>query len=816
MACSAWRCDTELMAGEASLLLAVGIVSPLILIGGVVLSAVPLMIHLLYRHRYQDRPWAAMQFLAEAVRKQARRVRLESLVLLVVRTLLILFAAVALSQPFTERSGRGDERSAPRHRMLIIDVSLSMSAADGGRTSLANARDIAARIVREAPPGDAFHLVRIAGTPPYSIIRHAAHEVDQVLQEIEQLDQTEEKAGLTSALEAAIEQMSREADADWTVYVLSDFQRANWTPKEALQREEVRVLLRSVEESAELVLIDAAGAMDDNVAVATLVRDAVAAPVADFIDVTATLQNFDVDQARERRVELVVNGRSVDGKPVTIPAGTSLPVTFRVPAPGSEESAVEVRLSEDRLSLDDRRRLVLPAQRSLDVLLVGGPSDGGSLRGSAGFVELALSPGIGDIESPERPRAMTPTVVSDGRLPEIDLSRYACVFLCDVPLVTETEARLLRSYVQAGGGLVISLGPRSQVESYNRVLFGGESGLMDGQLWETVATSGVSEEGYRFEPRQYAHPILQPFAGNVDAGLLTTEVYRYVRFEAPRDSTTRTVLQYSTGDAAIVEDHYGAGRVFLVTTALDDTWSNWALWPSFVPMIHELAREAAAGGFESRQLSVGESIVRRLHSHHADAPVELIGPDGESQELNTTSVTTEPARSGELIAGGRRSTGLLAASPPIESSGIYRLRIGDPANVSEYYAVNVDTVESDLSALDEHAISRDLLPEADFRFLTGWSEAHQREIKGGAGRTSLTKWSLTAVLCLLMVDLLMAWRFTVGAAVLVTLTLAALSVQLGGVSPLLAVPSAGLLVGVGLMLARRRGGPLPSSIASSR
>lgn len=801
--------------------IAVGVVSPWLLFGGVALSAVPLMIHLLYRHRYQDRPWAAMQFLAEAVRKQARRIRLESLVLLVVRTLLILFAGLALSQPFTQTPAGVDATTTARHRMLILDASLSMSAMDGEQSSFANAREIARRIVREASAGDAFHLVRIAGTPPYSIIRQPAHAVDQVLDEIDRLQQTEERGDPAAALEAAIEQMSRNAGAEWTVVVLSDFQRSNWTPSDARELEEIRTLLKSISETGELLLIDAAGATKDNAAVATLQTESADAVLSETTRVTATLQNLAPDHSSDRLVELLVNGLPVEQQEVTLPAGTSVPVSFRFPNSRTNESVVEVRLSDDRLALDNRRWLVLPTRKPLDVLVVGGPSASGSLRSSARFVELALSPRVGssDAGSAENRNAITPTVVSDGRLPELELSRYACVFLCDVPLVTDAEAGLLREYVQAGGGLVISLGEHVRSESYNRVLFGADGGLIAGRLADVVAASGVSEEGYRFEPRQYAHPILQPFAGNVDAGLLTTEIYRYFRFESPVDSDSRIVLRYSTGDPAIVERDVGAGRVFLVTTALDDSWSNWALWPSFVPMMHELVRDAAAGGLESRQLTVGEPIIRRLHSAHVDAGVELIGPNGESKPLDAGAVATDHGPSAQpenTPSDIQRRRGLLLATPPILSSGAYQLMLGEPANVSEAYAVNVDTVESDLAALDDQSVARDLLPEEDFEFLTGWTKSPDRELGSGGGRASLTDWFLKAAFCLLLVDLLMAWRFAVGAAVLAALVVSALAVQLAGVSPWFAFPAAVVLVGPGLMLVRRKTARLPASIASPR
>src|SRR6059058_5857406 len=60
-------------------------------------ASVPIIIHLLNRNRYRVVTWAAMRFLLAAQRKNTRRMRLEQLILLVVRTLLVLLLVLAMA-----------------------------------------------------------------------------------------------------------------------------------------------------------------------------------------------------------------------------------------------------------------------------------------------------------------------------------------------------------------------------------------------------------------------------------------------------------------------------------------------------------------------------------------------------------------------------------------------------------------------------------------------------------------------------------------------------------------------------------------------
>src|SRR3954462_3183898 len=59
-------------------------------------ASVPVIIHLLNRRRYRVVEWAAMRFLLAARRQNVRRLRVEQLLLLAVRTLLVVLLAAAM------------------------------------------------------------------------------------------------------------------------------------------------------------------------------------------------------------------------------------------------------------------------------------------------------------------------------------------------------------------------------------------------------------------------------------------------------------------------------------------------------------------------------------------------------------------------------------------------------------------------------------------------------------------------------------------------------------------------------------------------
>src|SRR3954465_5270845 len=81
-----------------SLLFAIVFETPLTAVavaGGAV--SVPIIIHLLNRRRFRIVTWAAMRFLLAAQKQNTRRMRLEQLLLLLVRPLLVAFLVIAMS-----------------------------------------------------------------------------------------------------------------------------------------------------------------------------------------------------------------------------------------------------------------------------------------------------------------------------------------------------------------------------------------------------------------------------------------------------------------------------------------------------------------------------------------------------------------------------------------------------------------------------------------------------------------------------------------------------------------------------------------------
>jgi hypothetical protein len=102
------------------------LLNPALAIGGAAVAS-PILIHLFSKRRLRRVRWAAMDFLLEAYRKNRRRIRLEQIILLVLRCLAVLLVALMVMRPLL-RSGALGALSGLRgrtERIIILDDSYS-------------------------------------------------------------------------------------------------------------------------------------------------------------------------------------------------------------------------------------------------------------------------------------------------------------------------------------------------------------------------------------------------------------------------------------------------------------------------------------------------------------------------------------------------------------------------------------------------------------------------------------------------------------------------------------------------------------------
>ena len=105
-----------------------------IMLAGLSAIAIPIIIHLLNRRKFQKVVWAAMRFLQLSIEKNQRRMEIEDMILLVLRCLLVAMIALALARPTVREAVGAFLNGGKSVGVLLLDT-LFTAAGRGRATS---------------------------------------------------------------------------------------------------------------------------------------------------------------------------------------------------------------------------------------------------------------------------------------------------------------------------------------------------------------------------------------------------------------------------------------------------------------------------------------------------------------------------------------------------------------------------------------------------------------------------------------------------------------------------------------------------------
>src|SRR5690606_20855216 len=264
-----------------------------------------------------------------------------------------------------------------------------------------------------------------------------------------------------------------------------------------------------------------------------------------------------------------------------VPAGGTSNVELQPITLDNRPVRATVRAGTDALPIDNVLHFVLEPSRGLRVVVVEAQGRDASLYLRRAR-ELGQDPPVNVTVTRSLPSAA-------------DLARADVVVLNDV-LPSDGEAgRRLVQWVKDGGGLVLAAGDR--VAAGNWSAAGRE--IAGGAVSQVI--DRLDDGGARLGFLEYSHPVFEPFRAPRAGAFGAARFYRYhvlpsagVRAAGDTSSVGATVLaRFDDGSIALIERPLGGGRALVWGTTLDANWTNIALEPVYLPLVHEIVKRAA-------------------------------------------------------------------------------------------------------------------------------------------------------------------------------------------------------------------------------
>ena len=202
------------------------ILNPALLVGllGV---GLPVLAHLLSRRKFDVVQWGAMQFLNPS-RKTRRRMRLEEILLLLVRMAAVAIVVLATCR-FSVSSGMllGYHSAGSRDVVFVIDGSNSMGRSDGLTTLHDKAIRRAQMYLKTLQAGDTVSIIDARDTA-IRVMDSAVTDKALAHASLESIRPAAGAGDLQHACSEAVAMLGRRSNAAREVVVFTDRQRAGW------------------------------------------------------------------------------------------------------------------------------------------------------------------------------------------------------------------------------------------------------------------------------------------------------------------------------------------------------------------------------------------------------------------------------------------------------------------------------------------------------------------------------------------------------------------------------------------------------------
>ena len=685
---------------------------------GLVLAGLPILIHLLNRRRFQVIDWAPMKYLKLTLRTNRRRIQIEQLILLILRTLLIVILVLTIARPVLAKVGLGGwlARRARVSRVIVIDTAMNTGYRTGNRSALDRAKAAVAEILANGGSQDAVTVLTTA--PGSSPLAHEAgpEATGRLAASVRDLKATDAACDWAAVFKQVDDALHTATFPEKQLILVTDLRRSGWrnggtaitqlADRWAAARVEARIVDCGSRDTADVSL--ARFAQDDPLALPD-------APVK----LSASVRNNTAAAVTGATATLTVDG---DRRPLLLPplpagATTDVPLSVTLNRPGPHSLSLSV--GDDALPGDNTRYLGVDVRDRLDMAILDGRVGAGPFESAGDFVQVACTVGRA---------AWHVTRIAVDTDPAAAHPKSADVtVLADVASLPPAAVPELARLVKGGMGLIVFAGEQVDPTFYNDGLY--RAGLLPCRVDRAV---DGPVHGLIVEP--LADSPASPLARLAPAALNRVQTRRLLLVDPPArtDESVRVLARWNDaeGHPALIEKRVGRGRVLLVTTSADREWTDWPVDPTYVLLVRAATVALARPDTGDANAVAGHPIEFRPDTDTTPVSPRVTTPDDP---------TPQPV---SLVNGTLRYTGGTTA-------GTYTLAWTDSAGAKQTKPVSVsyDPAAADLEPIDEPQLQRLMggLKPAVVRFVPNQLAA------GGAGR-ELWRTLATTMLALFFVE----------------------------------------------------------------
>jgi hypothetical protein len=644
---------------------------------GLAAAAIPILLHLLNLRKLKTVDFSSLRFLRELQRTRIRKIRLRQWILLLLRTLLVLFLVLAFSRPALQGSlaslGGVTARSAI---VVLIDDSPSMGLRNAGGVLFDQAKNAARRIIGLARAGDEVRVIPLSAASD-ATGNAIALAPQEALRIIDAMQLSNRFSLCAPAIRQAVRSIRSSAAVNTEFYLLSD-QQATIFAVDTTRKD----VPGAVAATLRLFTVPFRPDHRDNAAVVSATVESRILSQNRPLTVRALVQNFGEQPLPNTVASLYIEGTRVAQQAVEVPAHGRAAVELTGVPKRRGILGCSVRIEDDILEIDNRHSFAIAIPETISVLVAG------DVPASNQYAALALS------------LAGDSSVAGLFRVHQIATERLmtAAIEETDVLLLSPGRAlppgagERIANAVRNGMGLMLFPTPATDAAALAQTLL--QRLAIPAFAMPAPGTGRSEATGFlRFGTTDLSHPVFAGMFEQHPAGAAQASV------GSPHITSAATLIPGTAGTPLItmtdgrpflVEYRAHSGRIFLCAVDAGIAWSNLPVCGIYAPLLHRSMVYLSATASTDSGSRIGEHLTLTLPraADRTRREYAVVAPDGST----------------ERVVPQVRAGALFFTSAPAESPGVYtlqdaqRARPATPQPVLQAVAVNPRIEESDLTA----------------------------------------------------------------------------------------------------------------------
>lgn len=628
---------------------------------GLVAAAIPVLIHLLNLRKLKNIEFSSLKFLKELQKSKIRKLKIKQILLLVLRTLIIVFLVLAFSRPIIEGSIPGFETYAKSNIAILIDNSISMDISDEFGNRFTQARKAAERIIQTMKESDEAIIIEM--TDPNNSSQKSFNSNKELLKQyLSEVKISNRSASLDNSLRIGVKKLSQAKNFAKEIFIISDGQKNIFTSSDT-------IFVNNKNIGTYFIPIGVNSKSDfenlscDSIEIATKFYQ-----IGKTIELNAVIKNHSEKDVKGALISLLFNNQKVAQKTFDIQAKSTKTIPIGAPLQTTGAISATVELENDAFLADNRRHFGFIVPNKPNIAIFGERDDNFFLR--------AL------FSTEDAQNQITASYFGINEIDRLDLSKYQCLVINNSNL-NENNKQRIKEYL-SNGGAALFFPDDVTTDSYKLLL--QDLGINIGSL-----LSFSEKNPATFTNLDSKHSIFEGMFQLANDAVNIKQIESAKIFKLLAAKTGIPIIETADG-YFLTENQFDQGKVLYFAVAPSLNWSNFPLTTLFPALIFRSIFYLSSTITSGNQLEIGnnESILIPK-KFAANGNFKIIDPSGNEFAMQLPLLPT----------------GAILATNEWNETGVYKVKNSQNEFVS-VVALNIPRSESYLDKFNKNDLQEKL------------------------------------------------------------------------------------------------------------